>query len=157
MLAWQGQLSAASIAGIPLGILALRHVNEKLVLTVLGLVIVGYAVYALTNPQHTPWAVPNRVLYHDVPCKFCYKSVCPQGHHDCLRRVAPPEARAASHPPSPSRGRRRGSRPPADRPPLAARAFPHPSRRCRGPTRPERRWLLRHRVRLLGHQLRDGQ
>ncbi len=46
-------------------------------------------LYALTNPQHTPWAVPCRVLSHDVPCKYCYKSVCPEGHHDCLRRVAP--------------------------------------------------------------------
>jgi lipopolysaccharide heptosyltransferase II len=46
-------------------------------------------LYALTNPQHTPWQVPNRVLYHDVPCRFCYKSVCPQGHHDCLVKVAP--------------------------------------------------------------------
>lgn len=48
-------------------------------------------IYALTNPQHTPWQVPNRVLYHDVPCKFCYKSVCPMSHHDCLRMV-PPDA-----------------------------------------------------------------
>lgn len=46
-------------------------------------------LYALTNPQHTPWAVPNRVLFHDVPCKYCYKSICPQGHHHCLRRVTP--------------------------------------------------------------------
>jgi lipopolysaccharide heptosyltransferase II len=46
-------------------------------------------LYALTNPQHTPWLVPIRVLYHDVPCKFCYKSVCPERHHDCLSRVAP--------------------------------------------------------------------
>jgi lipopolysaccharide heptosyltransferase II len=46
-------------------------------------------LYALTNPQHTPWAVPHRVLFHDVPCKYCYKSVCPEGHHDCLRRVPP--------------------------------------------------------------------
>jgi lipopolysaccharide heptosyltransferase II len=45
-------------------------------------------LYALTNPQHTPWGVAHRVLSHDVPCKYCYKSVCPQGHHDCLRRVA---------------------------------------------------------------------
>jgi lipopolysaccharide heptosyltransferase II len=44
-------------------------------------------LYALTNPQHTPWGVPNRVLFHDVPCRYCYKSVCPEGHHDCLRRV----------------------------------------------------------------------
>lgn len=46
-------------------------------------------LYALTNPQHTPWQVPNRVLFHDVPCRNCFKSRCPQGHHDCLRRVDP--------------------------------------------------------------------
>jgi lipopolysaccharide heptosyltransferase II len=53
-------------------------------------------LYALTNPQHTPWRVPSRVLNFDVPCKNCFKSVCPEGHHDCLARV-PPEsvARAA--------------------------------------------------------------
>lgn len=48
-------------------------------------------LYALTNPQHTPWGVPNRVLNHDVPCKFCYKSICPEGHHNCLRLVSPDE------------------------------------------------------------------
>jgi lipopolysaccharide heptosyltransferase II len=46
-------------------------------------------LYALTNPQHTPWQVPSRVLYQDVPCRFCYKSECPQGHHRCLSQVAP--------------------------------------------------------------------
>lgn len=46
-------------------------------------------LYALTNPQHTPWLVQSRVLNHDVPCRNCLKSVCPQGHHDCLRRVSP--------------------------------------------------------------------
>ena len=46
-------------------------------------------LYALTNPQHTPWQVESRVLFHDVPCRNCYKSVCPAGHHDCLRRVEP--------------------------------------------------------------------
>jgi lipopolysaccharide heptosyltransferase II len=46
-------------------------------------------LYALTNPQHTPWQVESRVLFHDVPCRNCYKSVCPEGHHDCLKRVAP--------------------------------------------------------------------
>jgi len=44
-------------------------------------------LYALTNPQHTPWRVASRVLNHDVPCRNCLKSVCPQGHHDCLMRV----------------------------------------------------------------------
>lgn len=48
-------------------------------------------LYALTNPQHTPWGVPHRVLFHDVPCKFCYKSICPEGHYHCLRLVTPDE------------------------------------------------------------------
>ena len=52
-------------------------------------------LYALTNPQHTPWRVPHRVLSYDVPCRNCYKSVCPQGHHDCLARVEAEEAVAA--------------------------------------------------------------
>jgi ADP-heptose:LPS heptosyltransferase len=46
-------------------------------------------LYALTNPQHTPWQVPCRLLYEDVPCRFCYKSVCPEGHNGCLRLVSP--------------------------------------------------------------------
>jgi lipopolysaccharide heptosyltransferase II len=46
-------------------------------------------LYALTNPQHQPWMVPHRVLFHDVPCKFCHKSICPEGHHHCLRLVTP--------------------------------------------------------------------
>jgi lipopolysaccharide heptosyltransferase II len=46
-------------------------------------------LYALTNPQHMPWGVENRVLYHDVSCKYCYKSLCPAGHHHCLRLVSP--------------------------------------------------------------------
>ena len=53
-------------------------------------------LYALTNPQHTPWCVPHRVLFHDVPCRYCYKSVCPQGHNACLREVAPREVAAAA-------------------------------------------------------------
>lgn len=46
-------------------------------------------LYALTNPQHTPWQVRAEVLNHDVPCRNCLKSVCAEGHHDCLRLVAP--------------------------------------------------------------------
>ncbi len=46
-------------------------------------------LYALTNLQHTPWGVPHRVLYHDVPCRLCYKSICPEEHHHCLRLVEP--------------------------------------------------------------------
>ena len=68
-------------------------------------------LYALTNPQHTPWAVAHRVLSHDVPCKHCYKSVCPEGHHDCLRLVAPEavaEAALSLLPPSWRAGRGSG-------------------------------------------------
>jgi lipopolysaccharide heptosyltransferase II len=46
-------------------------------------------LYALTNPQHTPWKVPNRVLFHKTNCAYCYKSVCPERHHECLRLVEP--------------------------------------------------------------------
>jgi ADP-heptose:LPS heptosyltransferase len=47
------------------------------------------SLYALTNPQHAPWGVPCRVLSHDVPCKYCYQSVCPESHHGCLRLLEP--------------------------------------------------------------------
>lgn len=53
-------------------------------------------LYALTNPQHTPWETPSKVLFHDVPCKFCYKSVCPEGHHMCLRGVSADRVLAAA-------------------------------------------------------------
>jgi lipopolysaccharide heptosyltransferase II len=46
-------------------------------------------LYALTHPQHTPWHVRSRVLFHDVPCRFCYRGTCRQGHHACLDGVAP--------------------------------------------------------------------
>jgi lipopolysaccharide heptosyltransferase II len=53
-------------------------------------------LYALTNPQHTPWQVEARVLNHEVPCRHCLKSVCPQAHHACLLGVeAPAVAQAA--------------------------------------------------------------
>ncbi|HUG25283.1 glycosyltransferase family 9 protein [Piscinibacter sp.] len=44
-------------------------------------------LYALTNPQHTPWRVPSHVLNRDVPCRNCLKSVCPERHHPCLLGV----------------------------------------------------------------------
>lgn len=46
-------------------------------------------LYALTNPQHTPWRVPSRVLNHDVDCRYCHRSVCPEGHHDCMEKLPP--------------------------------------------------------------------
>jgi uncharacterized membrane protein YfcA len=43
------RLAVASIIGIPLGVWTLRNVDERIVLTVLGLVVGGYALYALLN------------------------------------------------------------------------------------------------------------
>jgi lipopolysaccharide heptosyltransferase II len=53
-------------------------------------------VYALTNPQHTPWMTPSRVLTHDVPCANCMSSVCREEHHACLRMIAPQEVAHAA-------------------------------------------------------------
>jgi len=82
---------AALIAHAPL--VLTNNTGPAHIAAALGTPVVD--LYALTNPQHTPWAVPNRVLSHDVPCKNCYKSICPMGHHDCLRRVAPETVVAA--------------------------------------------------------------
>jgi hypothetical protein len=54
-------------------------------------------LYALTNPQHTPWRVPHRVLNVDVPCRNCYRSVCDQPGHPCLLGVSVDDVVAATH------------------------------------------------------------
>jgi lipopolysaccharide heptosyltransferase II len=53
-------------------------------------------VYALTNPQHTPWQTAHRVLFRDVDCRWCYRGVCPVGHHGCLLGIPPAEVAAAA-------------------------------------------------------------
>lgn len=53
-------------------------------------------LYALTNPQHTPWQTASRVLFHDVECRWCYRSVCPHGHHACLLGVAADDVASAA-------------------------------------------------------------
>lgn len=55
------RLIAASLVGIPLGIVALRQLDEGLITAVLGLLLIFYALYALLKlrlPQlsHTGWA-----------------------------------------------------------------------------------------------------
>jgi lipopolysaccharide heptosyltransferase II len=78
---------AALIAAAP--VLITNNTGPSHVAAAVGTPVV--CLYALTNPQHTPWLVPSRVLSNDVPCRWCYRSVCPEGHHACLRGV-PPEA-----------------------------------------------------------------
>ncbi|PMS15291.1 glycosyl transferase [Trinickia dabaoshanensis] len=53
-------------------------------------------LYALTNPQHTPWQTRQRVLFRDVECRWCYRGVCPEGHHRCLLGVSAAEVAAAA-------------------------------------------------------------
>jgi ADP-heptose:LPS heptosyltransferase len=86
-----GQLNLGELGGLleQASLLLSNNTGPVHVAAALGTPVVD--LYALTNPQHTPWNVPNRVLFHDVPCKFCYKSVCPEGHHNCLRLVSPRE------------------------------------------------------------------
>lgn len=79
-----GQL-AALIASAP--VLVSNNTGPAHMAAALGTPVVD--LYALTNPQHAPWKVPSRVLFHDVPCRYCYKSICPQKHHACLAGVAP--------------------------------------------------------------------
>ncbi len=86
-----GALSLGELAALIAGARALISNNTGPVHLAAALGTPVVDLYALTNPQHTPWAVPARVLNHDVPCRHCLKSACPQGHHDCLLQV-PPEA-----------------------------------------------------------------
>jgi lipopolysaccharide heptosyltransferase II len=84
-----GELDIGKLAAIigAAGLLISNNTGPVHLAAALGTPIVD--LYALTNPQHTPWQVPNRVLYHMVECRNCYQSVCPHGHQDCLAKVAP--------------------------------------------------------------------
>jgi lipopolysaccharide heptosyltransferase II len=84
-----GQLTTAEMAAL-IAIAPLVLTNNSLpahMAAAVGTPVVD--LYALTNTQHTPWAVPNRVLSVDVPCKGCRRSVCPLGHTRCLHAVDP--------------------------------------------------------------------
>jgi hypothetical protein len=70
--------------------------------------------------------VRSEVLNHDVPCRWCLKSVCPQQHHRCLRDVEPPQVLeaalrllASAGPPGETRAEYRPAPEPAADPPLA--------------------------------------
>jgi lipopolysaccharide heptosyltransferase II len=84
-----GRLSLEELGALlaSVGLLVSNNTGPVHVAAAVGTAVVD--LYALTNPQHTPWKVPHRVLSHDVPCRFCYRSVCPEGHNDCLRRISP--------------------------------------------------------------------
>lgn len=84
-----GQLSTAELAAL-VAVAPMILTNNSLpahIAAAVGTPVVD--LYALTNLQHTPWAVPNRVLSVDVPCKGCRRSICPLGHNRCLHGVEP--------------------------------------------------------------------
>lgn len=83
---------AGTIAATP--VLITNNTGPAHVAAAVGTPVV--CLYALTNPQHTPWLVPSRVLSFDVPCRWCYRSICPEGHHACLRQVLPGSVVAAA-------------------------------------------------------------
>ena len=91
-----GQLDLAGLAGVlkQAPLLISNNTGPVHLAAAVGTPVVD--LYALTNPQHTPWGIPHRVLNHDVPCRFCYKSVCPEGHHHCLALVTPDQVVAAT-------------------------------------------------------------
>jgi len=84
-----GQLSLGELgAALSLAAVALTNNSGPAhVAAAVGTPVV--VLYALTNPQHTPWKVRSRVLFQDVPCRFCFRSACPAGHHACLAGVEP--------------------------------------------------------------------
>lgn len=53
------KLLVSAIASIPLGILALQHLPEALILTILGIVLVGYGTYSWVNWQLPEVKSPN--------------------------------------------------------------------------------------------------
>jgi lipopolysaccharide heptosyltransferase II len=86
-----GELTFAQLCGLidASDLLIANNTGPVHVAAAVGTPVVD--LYALTNPQHTPWRVPSRVLSHDVPCRWCLGSVCREGHHACLRGVGPDE------------------------------------------------------------------
>lgn len=53
------RLIAGALIGIPIGILALSRLDEQVILTVLGVILVGYALYGLFAPHIAPIKNPN--------------------------------------------------------------------------------------------------
>lgn len=94
--AYAGELSLAELAALlaEAPLLLAGNTGPVHVAAAVGTPVVD--VYALTNAQHTPWMTENRVLSHDVPCRWCYSSVCRTGHHLCVRGVAPREVVSAA-------------------------------------------------------------
>jgi lipopolysaccharide heptosyltransferase II len=91
-----GQLDVAELGALleRASLLVANNTGPVHIAAALGTPVVD--LYALTNPQHAPWQVRSEILFCDVPCRFCYRSVCPAGHHACLAGVEPQAVAAAA-------------------------------------------------------------
>jgi len=65
-----GQLSLDVLAGLiaQAPVLIANNTGPVHIASAVGTPVV--VLYAMTNPQHTTWMVPNRVLYFDVPARL---------------------------------------------------------------------------------------
>ncbi|MCW2960926.1 MAG: Lipopolysaccharide heptosyltransferase [Thermoleophilia bacterium] len=86
---WVGSLSTGVLAALleRADVVIANNSGPAHLASALGTPIVS--LYAMTNPQHTPWMVQHDVLQHDVPCRWCRRSECPELHHRCLTGVEP--------------------------------------------------------------------
>jgi lipopolysaccharide heptosyltransferase II len=88
-LSFAAQLNLGELAALIEGALLLVANNSAPMHLAAAVGTPVVSLYALTNPQHTPWRVPARVLSQDVDCRWCLKSICPKQHHLCLNAVEP--------------------------------------------------------------------
>ena len=87
-----GQLSLGQLAGViaEAPLLIANNTGPVHIAAAIGTPVV--VLYARTNPQHTPWLVPNRVLYFDVPVSLRSKNTLLQQFPASPGTEASPEA-----------------------------------------------------------------
>jgi lipopolysaccharide heptosyltransferase II len=87
-----GQLTISQLTGIlaEAPLLIANNTGPVHIAAAVGTPVV--VLYAKTNPQHTPWQVPNRVLYFEVPVSLRSKNVLLQQFPETIPSTASPKA-----------------------------------------------------------------
>ncbi|MBX3620343.1 MAG: lipopolysaccharide heptosyltransferase II [Rhizobacter sp.] len=91
-----GQLTLGELAALIAGaqVLVCNNSGPAHIAAALDTPVV--VLYALTHPQQTPWRARSQVLNHEVPCRHCLESACPEQHHACLMKVEAAEVAEAA-------------------------------------------------------------